>query len=177
LWTILVNVRNKLSQEAGWAGSTTKKAVIRRYDRESLSGYVNPASFLQPEGVELLSAEGNVSRVPYPEIKLVAFVRDFEASPAAERLVFNTRPKMAGLWVSLQLRDGEVMEGVLPNNLLQLEHYGFTVIPPDPYSNTQRIFIPRMGLRSVQVLGVIGSPLKRRKPKPAPKDQISLFEE
>jgi len=159
------------------AGSTTKKAVIRRYDRESLSGYVNPASFLQPEGVELLSAEGNVSRVPYQEIKSISFVRDFEGAGAPERQVFNTRPKREGLWVSLQLRDGEVMEGVMPNNLLQLEHYGFTVIPPDAFSNTQRVFVPRSGLRSVQVLGVIGSPLKRRQPKPAPKEQIGLFED
>jgi hypothetical protein len=159
------------------AGSTTKKALIRRYERESLAGYVNPASFLQPEGVELLSEDGNVSNVPYPEIKSIAFVRDFEGATTPERLVFNTRPKMAGLWVSLQLRDGEVMEGMLPNNLLQLEHYGFTVIPPDPFSNTQRIFVPRTGLRSVQVLGVIGSPLNRRKPKPVPKDQPGLFDE
>ena len=159
------------------AGSTTKKAVIRRYERESLAGYVNPASFLQPEGVELLSEEGNVAHVPYPEIKSIAFVRDFEGPTAPERHVFNTRPKMEGLWVSLQLRDGEVMEGMLPNNLLQLEHYGFTVIPPDPFSNTQRVFVPRTGLRSIQVLGVIGSPRNRRKPKPAPKDQPSLFDE
>ena len=144
------------------AGSTTKKAVIRRYERESLAGYVNPASFLQPEGVELLSEEGKVSSVPYPEIKSIAFVRDFDGAATPERQVFNTRPKMEGLWVSLQLRDGEVMEGMLPNNLLQLEHYGFTVIPPDPFSNTQRVFVPCTGLRSIQVLGVIGSSRNRR---------------
>jgi hypothetical protein len=159
------------------AGSTTKKAVIRRYQRESLAGYVNPASFLQPEGVELLSEEGNVASVPYPEIKSIAFVRDFDGPTAPVRNVFNTRPKMEGLWVSLQLRDGEVLEGILPNNLLQLEHYGFTVIPPDPFSNTQRIFVPRTGLRSIQVLGVIGSLRNRRKPRPAPKDQPGLFDE
>ena len=69
------------------------------------------------------------------------------------------------------------MEGVLPNNLLQVEYHGFTVIPPDPYSNQQRVFVPRMALRAVEVLGVVGSPLKRRKPKAAPKEQIGLFDE
>ena len=69
------------------------------------------------------------------------------------------------------------MEGVIPNNLLQLEHHGFTVIPPDPYSNHQRVFIPRTALRSVEVLGVVGSPLKKRKAKAAPKEQIGLFDE
>jgi len=159
------------------AGSTTKKAVIRRYDKEPLAGYVNPVSFLQPEGVELLSAQGNVSTIPYPEVKSISFVRDFEGPGGPERQVFQTRPKMEGLWVSLQFRDGEVMEGILPNNLLQLEHYGFTVIPPDPFSNNQRVFIPRTALRSVEVLGVVGSPLRRRRAKPVPKEQIGLFDE
>jgi hypothetical protein len=159
------------------AASTTKKVVIRRFERESLSGYVNPSGFLQPEGVELLSEDGNVSKVPYPEVKTISFVREFEDPAVPERHVFHSRPKMAGLWVSLKLRDGEVMEGILPNNLLQLEHYGFSVIPPDPFSNTQRLFVPRSALLSVQVLGVIGSPLKRLRRKPAPKEQIGLFEE
>ncbi len=159
------------------AGSTTKKAVIRRFEKEPLAGYVNPVSYLQPTGVELLSAEGNIATVPYGDIRTVAFVRDFESTGEPERLVFNTRPKMGGLWVRFQFRDGQVMEGVMPNNLLQLEHYGFTVIPPDPYSNQQRVFVPRVSLRAVEVLGVVGSPLRKRKPKPAAKEQIGLFDE
>jgi hypothetical protein len=158
------------------AGSTTKKAIIRRYEKEPLSGYVNPFSYLQSAGVELLSAEGKVSNIPYEDIKSISFVRDFE-NRDVDRLVFNTRPKMEGLWMSFRFRDGEVMEGVMPNNLLQVEYYGFTVIPPDPYSNNQRVFIPRVSLRSVEVLGVIGGPLKKRKAKPQLKEQIGLFDE
>ena len=159
------------------ASSTTKKAVIRRFQKEPLAGYVNPASYLQPAGVELLSALGNLSTVPYEEIKTISFVRDFEGAGETGRRVFNTRPKMEGLWISLQFRDGEVMEGIMPNNLLPLEPYGFTVIPPDPYSNQQRVFIPRAAVRSVEVLGVVGSPLKKRKPPAVPKEQIGLFDE
>ena len=159
------------------ASSTTKKTVIRRFQQESLAGYVNPASYLQPAGVELLSALGNLSTVPYEEIKTISFVRDFEGAGQTGRQVFNTRPKMEGLWVSLQFRDGELMEGIMRNNLLQLEPYGFTVIPPDPYSNQQRVFIPRAAVESVEVLGVVGSPLKKRKAKAVPKEQIGLFDE
>ena len=156
------------------AGSTTKKAIIRRYDREPLAGYLNPLSFLQPAGVELLSAEGNVATVPYPEIKSIAFVRDFEHSGGAERSIFLTRPKMDGLWVRLQFRDGDVLEGIMPNNLLQIEQYGVSVTPPDSLSNQQRVFVPRESLRSVEVLGVVGSPLKRK--KAGTKEQGELFE-
>jgi hypothetical protein len=156
------------------AGSTTKKAIIRRYEKEPLSGYVNPVSCLQPAGVELLSAEGNVSTVPYSDIKLIAFVRDFEQGAVTERAVFQTRPKMEGLWVRLRFRDGDILEGIMPNNLLQIEIYGFSVVPPDSFSNQQRIFVPRGSLYGVEVLGVVGSPLRRK--KATPKDQGELFE-
>jgi hypothetical protein len=31
------------------AGSTAKKVVVRRFDRETLTGFVNPFSYLQPQ--------------------------------------------------------------------------------------------------------------------------------
>ena len=159
------------------AASTTKKVLVRRFEREALRGYVNPVSFLQPEGLELLSENGNVALIPYNELKSIAFVRDFDGPAEPERRIFQTRPKMAGLWVSLRFRDGETLEGIMPNNLLQVENQGFSIIPPDSYGNQQRVFAPRTALAEVEVLGVIGSPLARRKPKPAPKEQIGLFDE
>ena len=158
--------------------STHKKVLVSRFDRESLSGFVNPQSYLSAEGLELLSPAGAVSVIPYAEIKLVCFVRDFQqGEPRKDLRLFTTRPKMEGLWMSFRFRDGDVMEGVMPNNLLPLDPYGFTIIPPDPYSNQQRLFIPRTALQAAEVLGVVGSPLKKRKPKATTKEQIGLFEE
>jgi hypothetical protein len=157
--------------------STTKKALIRRYDRETLSGYVSPASFLQPDGVELLSDQGHTAIIPYPEIKLVSFVKEFEGAAEPHRQVFQTRPKMSGLWVNLRFRDGGALEGIIPNNLMLLEGNGFTVIPPDSFGNQQRVWAPRGSLIAVEVLGVVGSPLRQRKSKPAAKEQIGLFDE
>ena len=156
------------------AGSTTKKAIIRRYEKEPIEGHVNPISFLQPAGVELLTPQGDATTIPYQDIKSIAFVREFGKPAGGERSTFLTRPKMEGLWVRFQFRDGDVMEGVMPNNLLQVEPYGFSVAPPDSFSNQQRVFVPRGSLRTVEVLGVVGSPLKRR--KEAAKDQGELFE-
>jgi hypothetical protein len=156
--------------------STTKKALIRRYDRETLGGFVNPASFLQPDGVELLSDDGRTAAVPYAEIKFVAFVRELEGEAEPERPKFQTRPKVAGLWVNLRFRDGSLLEGIIPNNLMLLEPAGFTVTPPDSVGNLQRLWVPRRSLVAVEVLGVVGSPLRQRKPKPPAKDQIGLFD-
>ena len=158
------------------AGSTTKKVLIRRFDREAVQGFVSPQSYLQPTGVELLKLDGSIGLLPYSEVKTVCFVKDFDSTEEPERKIFNTRPKMDGLWVRMKFRDGEVMDGILPNNLLQLEPHGFTVIPPEPYSNNQRLFLPREALAECQVLGVVGSPLTRRKRKPVSKQQIELFE-
>lgn len=157
--------------------STNKKVVVRRFDREPVAGFVNPQTYLQPGGMEVLSLSGSLAVIPYHEAKAVCFVRDFDlAEPPPERRVFNTRPRLNGIWVRMRFRDGELMDGLLANNLLQLEPYGFTVVPPNPSSNNQRIFVPRAALRDLQVLGVVGSPLRPSKPKPKPKEQIGLFD-
>jgi hypothetical protein len=158
------------------SASTTKKALIRRYDRETLAGFVNPASFLQPNGVELLSDEGHAVLVPYSEVKFVSFVREFEGEAEPERATFQTRPKIAGLWLSLKFRDGTVIEGIIPNNLMLLEPAAFSVTPPDSAGNLQRLWVPRQSLMAVEVLGVVGSPLRARKPKPPAREQIGLFD-
>ncbi len=157
--------------------STTKRVMVRRFERETLAGYVNPVSYLQPTGIEWLSMDGQTSTLPYAEVKSISFVRDFASGVDGERRIFQTRPKMAGLWVSFEWRDGERMEGILPNNLLHPEPYGFTVVPPDPFGNTQRVWVPRAAVKSVEVLGVVGSPIKTRRAKPVPREQIGLFEQ
>ncbi len=143
-----------------------------------LSGFVNPQNYLLPEGLELLSTGGAVSVIPYAEIKLVCFVRDFEQGvPRKDLRLFTTRPKMEGLWLRMRFRDGDAMDGLLANNLMQLDSHGFSVVPPDPGFQNQRVFVPRAALAQVQVLGVVGSALRMKgKAKPAAKEQIEMFE-
>jgi hypothetical protein len=158
--------------------STNKKVVIRRFDREPISGFVNPQTYLKPEGVELLSQDGNYLKVPWDQVKAVDFVRAFlPENNEPDQRFFARRPKMAGLWVRMRFRDGELMEGLLVNNLLHWEPHGFTVAPPNPTSNRQRIFVPRVALVEICVLGVIGSPLKSSAARTkARTEQMRLFE-
>jgi hypothetical protein len=159
------------------AGSTNKKVLVTRFDRDTLSGFVNPQTYLQTLGLELLTTLGTVIVVPYSEVKTVSFVRDFDAGEARQEMrQFATRPKMEGLWVRLRFRDGDAMDGLLANNLLQLEHQGFTLVPPDPGFQNHRVFVPKAALSEVQVLGVVGSPLRKgRKAKPVPEEQLEIF--
>lgn len=161
------------------AGSTTKKVLVSRFDRETLSGFVNPRAYLLAEGLELMSPSGSLAIVPYDEVKLVCFVRDFQqGEPRKELRLFTTRPKLEGLWLRMYFRDGDTMDGILSNNLLQLDSYGFSVVPPDPGFQNQRIFVPKAALSRIEVLGVVGSPLRtprKGKPKPVPKEQMEMF--
>lgn len=159
------------------AGSTSKKIVAIRFEREPVQGFVNPLAFLQSDGVEVLTNAGAVLTLPYPDVKAVCFVRDFDSGPFwKENRTFASRPKVEGLWVKLQFRDGDTMEGLIGNNLLHVEERGFSVTPPD--SGLQnRIWVPRAAVGSVQVLGVVGRPLRKApKPKPVAKEQLKMFE-
>jgi hypothetical protein len=159
------------------AASTNKKVLVSRFDRDTLPGFVNTQTYLLPAGLELLTADGSVQLVAYEEIKLVSFVRDFDQEePRRELRLFTTRPKLEGLWIRMRFRDGDAMDGILPNNLLQIEAYGFSVVPPDPGFQNQRLFVPKAALSSIQVLGVVGSPLRTRRAKPPSKQQIEMFE-
>jgi hypothetical protein len=161
------------------AGSSNKKVLVARFDRETLAGFIQTPGGFKSDSVELLTPEGSLLQVPYSETKAVCFVRDFESGETwREHRNFATRPKSAGLWLRLLFRDHDSIEGMLANNLMLVEPNGFNIIPPDPTFQNQRIFVPRAALEDVQVLGVIGSPLRRHPAKRAEKDagQIGLFE-
>lgn len=159
------------------SGSTTKKVILDRFDRERIRGFVQPQSYLQSGGIEVMSQDGSVGLVPYAQIKAVSFVRDLAGEGVfSERREFLARPKALGLWVELRFLDGDTLQGVLPNNLQMLEPHGYAFSPPETAGNAQRVFVPRQALREVQVLGVNGT---RKKPPVRPSDvqQIKLFDE
>ena len=157
------------------SGSTSKKVVAYRFDREPVEGYVNPQQWLGASGIEIMRPEGALTVIPYIDLKVVCFVKDFDGPDwSAERRRFAARPKTEGLWVRAVFRDYDLIEAVLANDLLQWDPLGYLVAPPDANSNNQRLFLPRAALRDFRVLGVVGSPA--RKPAPEPKEQIRLFE-
>jgi hypothetical protein len=156
--------------------STNKKVLVARFDRETLPGFVQTPGGFGVEELELLTPEGAVASVPYAEIKAVCFVKDFsDGERWRQRRAFATRPKSQGLWLRLLFRDHDSIEGVVSNNLMLLEPAGFNIVPPDPSFQNQKIFVPRAALAEVQVLSVVGSPLRRKAPDRG-KDQISLFD-
>jgi hypothetical protein len=156
--------------------STHKKVVIRKLNRDTLSGYVG-SEFIVEDRVEVLNTSGNVVQIDLADIKGVFFVREFGDSEAPARKTFASRPRSEGLWVRMRFRDNEVMEGMMPNDLAQVSPVGFFVNPPDTRSNTQRIFVPRTALTEIKVLAVIGGQTRKSKAAAADERQREMFEE
>jgi hypothetical protein len=154
--------------------TTHKKVVVRKMDRDSVTGYV-AAAFLTDGKIEVMNTAGNVVSIALVDIKGVYFVRELGDSESLTRKTFTSRPRMEGLWVRLRFRDNEIIEGMMPNDLLQEGSDGFSIIPPDPNSNTQRIFVPRSALSELTVLGVIGEKSARRGRRPEDTRQVTLF--
>src|SRR5271165_6582143 len=109
--------------------STHKKVIVRKMDRDSVSGYVSPTQFVNESKLELLNTAGNVVAMDLHEIKGVYFVREFGDSESLTRKTFTSRPRTEGLWVRLRFRDNDTMEGMMPNALLQEGVEGFSIIP------------------------------------------------
>lgn len=156
--------------------STHKKVIVRKMDRDSLTGYVAGSNYVSDGKLELLTQSGKVIFIDLREVKGVYFVRDFGDTESLGRKTFTTRPRSEGLWVRIEFVDNDVLEGLMPNDLTQITGEGYLIIPPDTRSNTQRIFVPRSALSSLTVLSVIGGSTRRRKEA---KDtaQVPMFEE
>ena len=142
-------------------GTTHKKVIVRKMDRDTISGYVSTA-FIADGKIEVLNTAGNVVSIELHEVKGVYFVREFGDSESLTRKTFTSRPRTEGLWVRLRFRDNEIIEGMMPNDLVQDGSEGFSIIPPDTRSNTQRIFVPRSALAEMTVLAVIGEKKSQR---------------
>jgi hypothetical protein len=165
--------------------ASSRKKVIVRLEPDGAAasiqtGYLAASRLLDAESgsLELLDVAGRLVAIPLRRVRYVAYVRDFNLDDLAnpERLlrrVFLARPRTEGLWVRLTFLDGEVMEGLagLDLSLIDdaLQDKGVFLLPPDVRSNTQRLYVPRTSLSSLQVVGVVTTPSKGEKLKKAPR--------
>lgn len=161
------------------SSSTLKKVVVLLLDGSSLKGYLNPGALRPVQEIDLLTLDGEHQATEVKRVKCVCFVREFNSSSELERKTFLSRPKLDGLWVRLRFRDDDTLEGIVPNDLLDLLDSGIELTPPDLHGNVLRMFVPRGALVEMKVLGVVGA--ARRPPRPVrppmAEAQSKLFDE
>ena len=148
--------------------STRKLVIVRKFSREWYAGYAGASFGQDSAALEVLDLTGKVLTVAWDTVKWVCYVRDLSSSSDAanpERLLqkrFAVRPRAAGLWLRLILNDGDELEGIAANDRSLVTGAGLLVTPPDTRSNTQRIYIPRQAIQSLEVVSLIGAAKRRR---------------
>jgi hypothetical protein len=165
--------------------SSRKPVIVRKFSRDWCAGYAS-AVFGQDAGeLEILDLTGKVVRIGWDQVKWVCYVRDLgavsdtgsQANP--ERLLhrrFSIRPRTAGVWLRMMLADGDDLEGIAANDRSLVDGAGLMLTPPDTRSNTQRIYVPRQAIQSLEVVGLIGASARRRGTVAAgPAEQPELF--
>ena len=131
---------------------------------EALRGFLNPAHLGQADPLDLLTPDGEHLSLALKTVKTICFVNEFTDEFEPIRKAFFSRPKLDGLWVRMRFRDGDTLEGIVPNNLLEMLDRGVQITPPDLHGPTGRMFIPRTALSEMTVLGVVGI-ARRRAPR------------
>src|ERR1700761_4215967 len=147
--------------------SSRKKVIARKFTRDWVAGYLITAGFSRHGSVEMLDLGGKVLSISIQELKWLCLVRDFNSGELnnPERLLrkaFSGRPRGDGLYLRLQMKDGDILEGLAENNLSLLDSEGFFLTPPDTRGNTQRVWLPRSSLTELEVVAVIGGAVKKK---------------
>jgi len=164
--------------------NSPKKVLVRRFSGDTLPGYLPQAAFVHNHTIDLLDLSGRLISLLINDIKTVCYVRDFNLSDAVnpERLTrrtFLARPRSEGLWLRLTFRSGDQLEGLAPTDHTLLDALaddaGLFLTPPDTRSNTQRIYIPRLAIQSLEVVGLIGASSRKRADAGAQIEQPELF--
>ena len=142
--------------------STRKKVIVQTTDGRSVRGYATLAALGRADLLDLLTPDGEHAEISLGSVRCIFFVSELDQPVDLSRKAFLSRPKLQGLWVRLTFRDGDSLEGVVPNDLLDLLDNGVQITPPDFSGNCQRVFAPRSALAGVTVLGVVGVAATRR---------------
>lgn len=149
--------------------SQRKPVIVRKFSREWFAGYAEAGFGQDAAELEILDLTGKVVRISWDQVKWVCYVRDFPAQPAdsgnPERLLhkrFAIRPRTPGLWLRMTLTDGEELEGLAANDRSLVEGAGLLLTPPDTRSNTQRIYVPRQAIQTLEVVSLIRAASRKR---------------
>ena len=103
--------------------------------------------------VELLT--GGKKVIDLKSAKALFFVKTLEGrTDYVEIKFFERNPHIAGLWIKIQFRDGEITEGIVHNSLPFVADSGFFLRPPDPHSNNRVVYVVKSFLSEFRVLGI-----------------------
>jgi hypothetical protein len=157
-----------MTQPRQESDSSRSEKVVIQFGSRTIKGYLDSpawstveemlshAPHSSPESFRVRTLEsGTVEEVKTEEIKALFYVNSFEGDSKHEILNFHSRaPIVHGIWMRLQFRDGEVMEGIVYNSIRYLVDPGFFLLPTDPDSNNRLVYVRKNWLADHRVLGI-----------------------
>ncbi len=162
--------------------SNRKPVIVRKFSRDWVAGYAGAGFGHDVGSLEILDQSGKVLVLEWQAVKWVCYVRDFPAGEQTnpERLLqkkFAVRPRAGGLWLRMTLTDGDELEGLAANDRSLIEGVGLMLTPPDTRSNTQRVYVPRTAIQTLEVVSLIGAGRSKREREVEKLAQPELFPE
>jgi hypothetical protein len=147
-------------------GTEYRKVVVNLGDGRVLRGLMKTAritgldALLElssrkfPQTITLETDNGPLE-VLLKDSKAVFFVKSFEGDLERHGLRFYTHgPVIRGIWVEIQFKDNEVIEGIIENSINHIVDEGFLLSPSDPESNNILIYVNKSAMKHYRVLGV-----------------------
>jgi hypothetical protein len=137
-------------------GNAVIKGYLKTPEGESVEDLLHNAPKSAPESLRIHRLDTNeVEDIEMRNAKAVFYVNTFEGDAQHTPLQFHLRaPMIHGIWVRIDFRDGEVIEGIVHNSIRYLVDEGFFVIPTDPGSNNKLIYVLKSSIKDYRVLGM-----------------------
>lgn len=118
------------------------RIVIRYADGRTLKGFTT--DFIAGKDFFHITATGSASDKPTPvsvsDLKAIFFVKDLVGNAKhKERNAFDPSKPVAGRKISVRFKDGEQIVGLTQG--YKPGRAGFFMVPADPLSNNERIYV------------------------------------
>lgn len=137
-------------------GDQIIKGFLKAPEGESVEDLLHNAHKRAPECLRVHRLDtGEVQDIKMGSAKAVFYVNTFEGDAQHSPLRFHMRaPIIHGIWVRIDFRDGEVVEGIVHNSIRYLVDDGFFVVPTDPGSNNRLVYVLKASIGDYRVLGM-----------------------
>lgn len=137
-------------------GDRTIKGYLESPLWNTIEELLSNAPLSSPVSFRIRLLDSNaIEDILVKDAKAIFYVKSFEGNSDHNHLNFSTRsPAGLGIWMRLQFRDGEVMEGIVYNSLRYLVDPGFFLLPTDPGSNNQLVYVVKSWVVDHRVLGL-----------------------
>jgi hypothetical protein len=137
-------------------GDRTVKGFLDAPAWNTIEELLSNAPSSSPETFHIRLLDTNAEEdVSVKDVKAIYYVNSFDGDSEHIQLNFHTRAPIAhGIWMRLQFRDGEIMEGIVYNSLRYLIDPGFFILPTDPGSNNRLVYVQKSWLADHRVLGM-----------------------